>query len=71
MKKTIGTYLLAGGLLVLASPGVVQAQKTVKAGKPRKEVQQIVITRNDTKDEKTVIEIVGDKVTVNGKTSKT
>mgnify|MGYP007112170236 CR=1 FL=1 len=33
----------------------------------KKDVQQIIITRSGEKDDKVVVEINGDKVTVNGK----
>ena len=65
MKK-----LLIAGLAILTVPAGVLAQneKTkVKDSKESKDFQQIIITRTGDKDEKTVIEIQGDKVKVNGK----
>lgn len=61
--KTIFLSFLIGGFSASAI-----AQKDVK--KEVKEVQQIIITRTGDKDEKTVIEVKGDKVTVNGKDLK-
>ncbi len=46
-------------------PGFLMAQKEEKAEK--KEAQQIIITTKGDKNEKIVVEINGDKVTVNGK----
>lgn len=59
--------------IVLLAPVSLRAQKedkdkSDKDEKVKKEVQQITITRkSDKKDEKVVIEINGDKITVNGK----
>src|SRR5690242_7817733 len=73
MKKTWFNALaliLAGALLI---PATTMAQeekeresKSVKE-KEKKDAQQIVITRNNNSDEKMVIEVNGDKVTINGK----
>ena len=52
--------------MALLAPVVVLAQKDEK-DKVKKDVQQIIITRSGEKDEKVVVEISGDKVTVNGK----
>jgi serine protease Do len=52
--------------IALMAPVVVLAQKDEK-DKVKKDVQQIIITRSGEKDEKVVVEINGDKVTVNGK----
>lgn len=68
MKKIVVKLIAAGVLLLCAAPGSVFAQKG-KTGSG-KEMQTIVITRNGNTDEKTVIEIKGDKVTVNGKDAK-
>lgn len=70
MKRTLGKYLLVGGMLVLATPATILAQKASKPAKEKGEVQQIIITRSGDQKEKTIIEINGDKVTVNGKDVK-
>lgn len=73
MKKIwmrLTAFTLAAALLV---PGSLLAQKEEKEVlkekdvKEKKESQQIVITRKGDKDEKIVVEIVGDRITVNGK----
>lgn len=46
------------------------AQKEKDKDKENKEMQQIIITRKGDLDDKTVIEIKGDKITVNGKDAK-
>ena len=53
--------------LCLALPAVVFAQKENKEKDKSKDAQVIVITRKGDIDNKTVVEIKGDKVTVNGK----
>lgn len=53
--------------LSLLSPGLLLAQKNDKGDKEKKDVQQIIITNKGDKDGKIVVEINGDKVTVNGK----
>lgn len=65
--KQIKTYLpvLALGLFVL--PLAVLAQKENKNKEKGKDIQEIVITRKGEKNNKVIVEIVGDKVTVNGK----
>jgi serine protease Do len=52
----------------LFAPAMLLAQKDekVKDVKEKKEVEQIIITRNGDNKEKVVVEINGDKVTVNG-----
>lgn len=69
MKPNVGKYLM-GSLLVLAAPASLLAQQTTKPAKPKGEVQQIIITRSGDEKDKTLIEINGDKVTVNGKDVK-
>ncbi|MEO5947453.1 MAG: PDZ domain-containing protein [Chitinophagaceae bacterium] len=69
MRKIISKMnilIVAFGLLI---PAVLVAQKEekVKEVKEKKEVRQIIITSKGDKDEKVVIEIKGDNVTVNGK----
>jgi serine protease Do len=59
---------LALAALVLGSAPAVWAQhEKTKEKEKDKDVQQIIITRSGDSDEKTVIEIQGDKVLVNGK----
>ena len=67
------TWIKSSALVValaLLSPAALLAQKDEKEKekeKGKKDVQQIIITRSGEKDEKVVVEINGDKVTVNGK----
>lgn len=68
MKQSLGKYLFGAGLLMLAVPATSLAQKEKE--KEQKEVEQIIITRSGDRNEKTVIEITGDAVIVNGKNSK-
>jgi len=75
MKRIAVNFALAALLAAFSIPAVAQEekkeQKEVKEKKEekekKKEVEQIVITRNTDSKEKTVIEINGDKITVNGK----
>lgn len=55
--------------VALFVPASLLAQKDEKDKevKEKKDVQQIIITRKNANDEKVVIEVKGDKVTVNGK----
>lgn len=63
--------LLIAGIAVLTVPSVLLAQKEKEEkDKEKKEVQNIIITRTGDTDEKLVIEVQGDKVTVNGKDAK-
>lgn len=66
--KNITIALLSAALIL---PAAVQAQKEDKdkEKKEKKDVEQIIITHKD-KGEKMVIEINGDKITVNGKDIK-
>lgn len=60
-------------MLALMAPVSLFAQekekldKEIKEEKAKKDVQQIIITRKSEKDSKVVVEINGDKITVNGK----
>lgn len=63
--KRVNT-LLPVLLLALLSPVILLAQPEDK-NKEKKEVQQITITRKGDKKEKIVIEVNGDKITLNGK----
>ncbi|HET9747391.1 MAG TPA: PDZ domain-containing protein [Chitinophagaceae bacterium] len=70
MKRIAVNIALAALLAVFSIPALAQDEKVKekeKEVKEKKEVEQIVITRNADSKEKTVIEITGDKVTVNGK----
>ena len=69
MKQIFVKRLLIAGVALLTVPSVVLAQKDKDKDK-EKEMQTIVITRNSNTDEKTVIEIDGDKVKINGKDAK-
>lgn len=69
MKQTclkLITFSFAIALLVPASL-LAQKEEKVKEVKEKKDVQQIIITRKNDKADKIVVEINGDKVTVNGK----
>jgi serine protease Do len=70
MKQILVKRLLVAGVALLTVPSVTLAQKEKSKDKEEKEMQTIVITRNGNTDEKTVIEIDGDKVKVNGKDAK-
>lgn len=73
MKQNWVRFFTLTIAVALLAPVSVRAQKedkdkSDKDEKVKKEVQQITITRkSDKKDEKVVIEINGDKITVNGK----
>jgi serine protease Do len=66
MKRYFLTSLVAAGMVLAAMPAFAQDTKKEKDEKD-KEVQTITITRVGNKDEKCVIEVKGDKITVNGK----
>ncbi len=67
MKQRFLTRAMAAGLLVCMVPATLLAQDGKTRAKEKAEKQQIVITRSGDKEEKTIIEIDGDKVKVNGK----
>ena len=76
MKRFAVNFAMAALLATLAIPSFAQEdkekekvkeEKVVKEKQEKKNVEQIVITRNSDSKEKTVIEINGDKITVNGK----
>ena len=71
MKRLVVNFAIAAFLATLAIPSSAQDEKVkeekVVKEKEKKNVEQIVITRNSDNKEKTVIEINGDKITVNGK----
>lgn len=63
----IAAFSFAVALLVPASLLAQKDEKDKEEKKEKKDVQQIIITRKNDNAEKVVIEVVGDKVTVNGK----
>jgi serine protease Do len=65
MNDFIKGSLLAG-VVALTMPSFAQKNEE----KNKEEVQQIIITRSGDKEKRTVIEITGDKITVNGKDAK-
>jgi len=67
--RKVSFTLLAAALI---APASLHAQKIEKEKevKEKKEGEQIIITRKNNRDEKIVIEVVGDKVIVNGKEIK-
>jgi serine protease Do len=67
--RKFASLLVAGAFLLPASLLAQEGKdkEKDKEVKEKKEVENIIITRKGNKDEKTVIEIVGDKITVNGK----
>jgi len=68
MKQTLLKKFVIIAIALFATPGLIIAQEKEKTKtKEKTEKQQIIITRTGDKDEKTVIEIDGDKVKVNGK----
>lgn len=69
MKRIAVNFALAALLAVFSVPALAQDEKKVEKEikEKKKEVEQIVITRNTNSKEKTIIEINGDKITVNGK----
>jgi len=69
MKQLFLKRLAIAAIALCALPATLLAQdeKDKVKSKDKKEHQQIVITRNGDKNEKTIIEIDGDKVKVNGK----
>lgn len=72
MKRLAVNFAMVALLGSLAIPSFAQDEKvkekeTKETKETKKSVEQIVITRNTDTKEKTVIEINGDKITVNGK----
>lgn len=67
--RKVSFILLAAALIAPASLLAQKEEKEVKE-KEKKEGEQIIITRKSNKDEKIVVEVVGDKVIVNGKELK-
>ena len=70
MKRLAVNFAMAALLATFAIPSFAQDEKEkekTESKDKKKSVEQIVITRNTDTKEKTVIEINGDKITVNGK----
>lgn len=73
MKRLAVNFAMVALLATLTIPSFAQDEKEKekvkeeKVKETKKNVEQIVITRNSDNKEKTVIEINGDKITVNGK----
>lgn len=65
MKPIFRLRALVAAFVLLSPPAATFAQK--EKNKTKEDVQQIIITRKGDKKDKTVIEIKGDKVLVNGK----
>jgi serine protease Do len=65
MKASILKTVVVAGLAILTVPSAF-----AQDNKDDKDVQQIIITKKGNPDEKTVIEITGNTVTVNGKDAK-
>ena len=62
----LAVFFFAFALLAPASL-LAQKEEKEKEMKEKKDVQQIIITRKNDKQEKVVVEINGDKITINGK----
>lgn len=70
MKKNWSSPFVVTMAIALATPVLLLAQDDVKddkGDKGKKDVQQIIITFKGDKKDKTIVEINGDKVLVNGK----
>src|SRR5258705_1770451 len=72
MKQNLVKAFAFSFALALLAPASLLAQKEekdkeMKEQKEKKEVQQIIITKKNDKADKIVVEINGDKITVNGK----
>ena len=66
MKQNLASTLFAAAIL-LSAPAFSQKEKEKENDKKKEEVQHIMITRTGDPSAKTVIEITGDKVLINGK----
>jgi len=67
MKQYLIKGFAVAGIAALSVPAFAQNEKSKQE---KKDVQHITITRTGDADEKTIIEIKGDKVTINGKDAK-
>lgn len=72
MKRNFVKQILIAGVALLSVPSVALAQKEKdkEKDKIKEERETIIISRKGNLDEKTTIEIKGDKITVNGKEVK-
>jgi serine protease Do len=70
MKQIMMKRLLIAGIAFVTVPTTLLAQKEKEKEKDKEQRQHIVITRSGDLDVKTVIEINGDKIKVNGKDVK-
>jgi serine protease Do len=71
MKRLVLKFAAIAFMAALVIPSVAQETKDKEKTKEKKnDVEQIVITKKGDNNEKIVIEIIGDKVTVNGKPSE-
>ena len=67
MKRIALKFAAVVMLAAFTVPAFSQDEKEKKDAKEKKETEQIIITKKAGANEKTVIEIIGDKITVNGK----
>lgn len=67
MKQSFRTRLLAAAFVLCVAPASLLAQKQPEKPKNRPGKQQIIITRTGDESGKTVIEIDGNKVKINGR----
>ncbi len=67
MKQYIFKGMAVAAIAFISVPALAQKEKSKKEEKEKKEMQTIVITREGNIDEKTTIEINGEKVLINGK----
>ncbi len=69
MKRNLIRAFAFSFAIAMLAPASLPAQKEekIKETKEKKDVQQIIITRKNDKADKIVVEINGDKITVNGK----
>jgi serine protease Do len=71
MKKNwVRFFLVSAGFISLTATAQIKEEKVIvveEARPAKKEMRQVIITNHSDKKEKMVIEINGDKVTVNGK----
>jgi serine protease Do len=67
MKQLCIKFIAFSFAIVILADFPLYAQKDEKDKSEKKDVQQIIITRKNFNNDKTVIEINGDKVTINGK----
>lgn len=70
MKQYLIKSFAVAGIAALSLPAFAQKEKSKEDKEDKKDVQHITITRSGDVDEKTIIEIKGDKVTINGKDAK-